>query len=296
MQNFLYYFILGMIWLFAKLPFWILYRFADLFFVLIFYVVRYRRSVTRNNLENSFPDYSAAQIADIEYKFYRHFSDLFVETLKLLTMSRKEAHRRSHFKNPEMVQEMAEQGKSIVMLTGHYGSWEWASIPMGLELAHDGYALFKPQSSKLSERLVNRLRMQNGVKMVSMKHALRQMIRLKNDLTLHAFIADQKPPRQGAQWLTFLNQETAFFTGAEKISRKLKRPVFVALMSKPKRGFYEVHVTKICDDPNDLAEGEVTARFAALLETEIRRRPELWLWSHRRWSLKRHKETEEMSS
>lgn len=281
------YLLYGLFWICGLLPLRVLYCFADLNYLLMYYIFRYRRNVVRNNLLKSFPEKTPAEIVQIEREYYRHLCDLFVETYRMWHMSEKEIRKRCVFTNPEVILQYFEEGKSVIGVLGHYGNWEWMSsfglwIPSGI----DFYTLYKPLHSKVADRMMFHMRSRFGATPVPKNDILRKIVENKREgrLFLAGFIGDQTPNKGNLNfWTEFLNQDTPILIGTEKIARKFNFPVISLNMRKVKRGYYEVDFVNICARPADLPEGELTLRHTHLLEQYIRKEPRYWLWSHRRW-------------
>ncbi len=279
-------------WLVAQLPSKTMYVFSDFLRFLIYKVFKYRVKVVRENLSNSFPEKSAAELREIEKKFYVHLCDLFFENFFLLHASRERALRRCGFVNISQFEKLYEQGKSAIISTGHYGNWELYAL-MGATLNHFPLGVYKPLNDKRFERLLNKARERFGGVPVLMNDTLRTTIKFikEGKPVLLGLISDQTPPSADIRyWTTFLNQETAVFLGVEKIAQKLDLPVFFGSMKKTRRGRYVVDFKLLTDKPKECKPYEITEMHVRALEEEIREHPEYWLWSHRRWKHKRKTE------
>ena len=125
MDSVLFWLIKGPLYLISLLPLRILFIFSDMFYFLVYYIVGYRKKVVENNLKESFPDKSPAELKKIEKGFYHHFCDYIFETIKLLHISDKEMLRRFKFINMELLNEISEDGKPQFLMVGHFGNWEW---------------------------------------------------------------------------------------------------------------------------------------------------------------------------
>jgi KDO2-lipid IV(A) lauroyltransferase len=158
-----------------------------------------------------------------------------------------------------------------------------------LQTKYQLYVIYKPLSNKYFENLMVKARTVFGTKLIKVPSTLRDMIANKNSITATAFIADQTPPPETAYWTTFLNQETPVFTGAEKIGKKMDLPIVFVDIDRVKRGYYEISIELLFDNPKDTSENEISETFIKRLEQEIIKKPEIWLWSHRRWKHKRRK-------
>lgn len=275
----------------ALLPLKILYVFSDFFYYILYYVSGYRKHVVRENLANAFPDMTPEERLKVEKRFYRFFCDIFVETIKEMNISEKEIRRRMTFSNVESVLEQYERGKSVLLMTAHYGNWEWtSSFSLWLPADKPLYGVYKRLSSKSFDRLMCTLRMQFGGKNAEKQDLLRIMLRLRkeNQLAMFGMIADQTPPRQSIHyWSRFLNQNTAIITGTEQLARKFDYPVFYGEVTRKKRGYYHCEFIPISLEPSGSAENEITEKYVRLLEKTIEKNPAFWLWSHRRWKYKK---------
>jgi KDO2-lipid IV(A) lauroyltransferase len=276
----------------AMLPMKILYLLSDIFYLLIYYLARYRRKVVRENLKNSFPDKTADERIRIERKFYRHFSDYIVETIKLAHISQEELLKRADIRNPELVFELMDKGHTcFIMMMGHYGNWEWFS---GASARFGGrgviHQIYRPLGNKAFDRLFIYLRTRFGSFGIKKNDTLRDLINLKRNKTLALipFVADQTPSKANLHyWTNFMNQDSAIFTGPERIAKKLDIPVIFADMRKPERGFYTVDFSLITDNPKETPDFAITEQYIRRMEVCISRDPAYWLWTHKRWKHKR---------
>lgn len=286
----IYYLFYAFVWMISFLPLQVLYLFSYGIYGLSYYVVRYRRKVVRQNLLNSFPEKSLEEIVKIEKGYYLHFADVAVETIKLMHISDDEIARRMVFTNPEVINQFCDNGKSAVLLLGHYGNWEW--IP-SLYLNYDGLIggeLYRPLKNKFFDGFFLKLRSRFGTVNIPKNDALRTIVgyRRENKVFALGFIADQTPSKNNLHyWHTFLNQDTPFLTGPERIARSGGYAVIYFDVKKLSRGYYSCDMIVLTDDAKKTAENEITDKYVELFEQTIRRNPSYWLWSHKRWKHKR---------
>ncbi len=270
------------------IPFWALYRLSDLLCFLLRNVFRYRKKVVLSNLKKSFPDKTASEIELLASQFYRHFSDILLESVKGLTLPKAELQCRFVYRNPAVFQSFFEKNQSAILLGSHYGNWEWGVLSFPLSVKQTVVGVYKPLKNKVLEKYLNLLRKRWGLQLTDMAHTGRAVIGYKNQPSIFVLIADQTPSdMRNAQWTSFLNQDTPFLHGMDKMARNTGYPVFYFEIERVRRGFYEVTFSPICEAPKDLTEGEITKMYAARLEATIRKSPTEWLWSHRRWKRKR---------
>lgn len=275
----------------SLLPFGVLYLISDIVYGILYYIVGYRKEVVRKNLKSSFPELSDTARSTIEKKFYKHFADFLVESAKSLSISDKEIRKRCSITNPEVVNEYYEQGKDVIVLCGHYNNWEYYAVGIAQQIKHNTVAAYHPLKNKFFDRKILKSRQRFGMKMLSMRSVPRFFTQKPdNEPSLSVMLNDQSPSDpKNAYWNTFLNQDTAWMRGAEKIAKKHNQVVLFGAIRKKKRGFYEVKFTQISEDVSKEKKGYVLDKHAEFLETVIKENPEFWLWSHRRWKHKRTK-------
>lgn len=242
MSAIVYYLILPFLYLIALLPFPLFYLFSDAIYFILYRVIGYRKKVVYENLKNSFPNKSHQELKLIEKKFYHYLCDLFLETLKTLTISKEDAIKRCSLTDNaiRLFDELNHQKKSCILVLGHYGNWEWAGNTFSLLNKQQLYVIYHPLTNKHFDNLMYQLRTRFGTKLYAMKDTMREMIKNRNEVNATAFIADQTPSPEGAYWTTFLNQDTPVFWGTEKIAQKLNFPVIYVSVKRVKRGFYEI--------------------------------------------------------
>ena len=290
LENIAFWAVYGTWYALSLLPMWVHYLFSDILFVLVAYVLRYRRRVIMKNLKNSYPEKSDQEIKTLQRQFYRHACDLIAETVKYTTISRKHIMRRMTFKGNEQVAEILNSGQSIALLLGHYGNWEWVtSLALWLPpMTRDVMLgeLYHPLQNKVMDRVVLKMRNRMGPVCVPKNDTLRWLIGNKqaDRPTMLGYINDQVPKWENIHhWLTFLNQETPVFTGIERITRQLKQAVVYVDVKRLRRGYYECEYQVITRDPSTMGEYELTDIYFQLMEKTINRAPQFWLWSHNRW-------------
>jgi len=297
LSAFFYYLSLPLIYLLSALPFRLLYLKSDFFRFIIFRIFGYRTKVILNNLRNAFPEKSEAEIRQIAGKFYKHFCDLFLETFKTLTVSKKTMlrHCKFHPDAQRLFDDLAAREQNIILAMGHQGNWEWAGNTFSLTCKQQLYVIYHPLTNKHFNGLIYKMRTRFGTKLIAMRDTFKDMVANRNELNATAFIADQTPRPDSAYWTTFLNQDTPVFLGTEKIARKLNYPVVYAQVKKIKRGYYEIVAEMLVPDPKNTSDGEISELYTRRLEKDVIAQPETWLWSHRRWKHKRTTTTNQAS-
>lgn len=283
-----YYIALPFLYGIALLPFPLLYILSDFVFFMLFHVIGYRKEVVMTNLRNSFPEKSEAELRATMKRFYRWFCDLTLETLKTLTISKEEVRKRVSFPGAQVFKPFVEAKQSVIIVMGHYGNWELAGARFAVEPGlHQLIVIYHPLQNPHFEKLIVHMRTRLGNRLYAMHDTFKGMVRDRHLLTATAFIADQTPSPEKALWTTFLNQDTPVFTGTGVIAKKLGYPVVYISIQQPKRGYYEMSAELLIADPKAMSEDDINQLHTQRLERDIRNKPDLWLWTHRRWKHKR---------
>lgn len=283
--------LLGFCKIVGLLPNWFLYGVMGrgLYF-LLYRIVGYRVKVVRENLVNSFPEKSPQELTKIEKDFYKNLTDIFIDTIKMASITEKEYKSRVVYPDSELFEkELAD--KNCIVAMSHFGSWEMMSNYV-LYGPRKLYCVYRPLSSTVFDEFYRKIRSRFGARPLAMNDTLKEMIRSGKNREhpyIMALIGDQTPPQHEIKnWYRFLNQDTAFFSGIEKLAVKFKLPVFFSYITPVNRGHYQIEFKMIYDGQEKIREHEIVERYIALLEQMIRSNPHLWMWSHRRWKHKPH--------
>lgn len=288
-RNIGYSLLYALLFLLALLPLPILYIVSDVLYIIVYYVIKYRRKVVRENMQKVYPDMSQKERLSLERNFYKHFTDYMVETIKLLHISDKEMRRRMEFVDADVVDRYTTQGRSVMLLLGHYGNWEWipsltmwCAQPQGIQVGQ----IYRPLRNKWFDQFFIRLRGRFGPQCIAKNDTFRNLLKCKREgrVSLTGFIADQTPsPRNIHHWVDFLGRPTPVLTGFETIARKLDMAVVYIDVEVVKRGYYRATFRLLEDNPAACPEFDITNRYNAAMEQTIRRAPHAWLWTHKRW-------------
>ena len=271
--------------LFSRLPLRVLYLFSDFIFIVIYYIVGYRRKVVFENLQNSFPTKSLEELKQTEKDFYINFCDYIVETFKSFTVSSNELRVRVQHINQHVFDDAKVEGKNIILLAGHVFNWEWINA-LALSIAQENsHPVYRKVQSSFWEQKIKELRTRFGNEPLEAKEVVRHIFRNPNDgNSIYLFVADQTPHVSEVTFgLKFLNQKTPVFVGYDKLSTRMDLAFIYCDMKKVKRGFYQVNYYRIQPDGEKFVEHDVVKKFHTLLENTINKRPDNYLWSHRRW-------------
>ncbi|HEX7366229.1 MAG TPA: lysophospholipid acyltransferase family protein [Pelobium sp.] len=271
----------------SLLPLSVLYLFSDALYYIIYYVVGYRKKVVRENLQNSFPQKTTLELRTIERKYFRYFTDLVFEIIKMVSASPAYLLKHYTFTNVELLQKYEAKKQSYFFAVGHYGNWEWSAVVTPLVVKAKTLIIYKPMTSDHFNDFFTKIRGKSGTTMVKMKLAMREIIKHKDELTVTVFATDQTPAQAHIkEFIPFLNQPTPIFLGLEKIAKSTNYPVIFCDISRVKRGVYNCDFKLVCDNPAETEDLEITKKHTAILEDRINVEPAFWLWSHKRWKYK----------
>jgi len=276
------YTLFGILVLLSLLPMWMLYGLARVLTFFLYFVFGYRKKVVVKNLETSLP--ASVSVKDTVRRFYFFLGEMFLETIKGLTISRGHLLRRITCDNPEVMEAFAAQGRSVMLMSGHYGNWEFLIYAMNLMFPHRAIGVGKPLSNKTLNKLINAKRARFGMKIINAANIKEEFARDREELTAALFLADQYPGGSNKGFpAAFLNKPSRFMYGAEKYAIEYNNPVVYADITRIRRGHYNIHLTVISEAPKETQYGEIMTRYTELMEQTILKQPSFWLWSHKRW-------------
>lgn len=291
MKYLLFIIIYALLWCVSILPFRVLYLLSNIFYFLIYKVVKYRVKTVRYNLELTFPQLSPAERKEIEKKFYVHLCDLFLEMIKTITISPKELDKRFVYTNMDLMKAYEAKQKSIIIMLPHYGNWEWINS-LGLLVHFKGYGIYKPLKNKHFDKLIRDIRSRFNAELIS-THDTTGVIRENQAKGLYGtylFLSDQTPLlRPNLHWEPFMGIEVPVHMGAEALARKLNMNILYLKVDKIKRGYYEATFSEITDDIKNEPKYKPTRIFLDKIEEQIKAKPEYYFWTHKRWKHKDQK-------
>lgn len=281
----LFYFILKPL---SWMPLGLLYFYSNIVYFLTYNFVRYRRKVVRENLNNAFPNKSEEEIKKIEKGFYKHFIDFIFESIKAISISDKQLAKRTVIKNPELIEQLYSEGKSLIVVCGHFNNWEFYALSLPNLVKYNTYSVYQPLKNTFYDKILYKSRTRNGMNLVKTREIIPFFSETMDQQKMVVVVNDQSPSnKEKAHWNTFLNQETGWNTGPEKLATKFGCTVLFGCSKRIKRGYYEVEFSKISTNPKETDNGEITDLFSRKLEELIISDPQYWLWSHKRWKHKR---------
>lgn len=285
MQFLVYILVYPLLWLVSILPFPLLYLVSDVVYVLLYYIIGYRKKTVTDNLRLVFPEKSEKEISIIRKKFYHHLSDMFLEMTKTMTISESELKKRFKITNPEEFKRLESLNKSIILIFGHYASWEW-SIVLQQYINFKGLAVYKKLANKHFDRLVKNIRSKFNTDLISTKETIITINdhESKGVKTITGFLSDQSPRlTKDVYWGEFMGIKTPCFTGAERLAKKLDLTTAYLKVTKVKRGFYEAEIMTLAENPIEYQDYQLTDMFLREVEKQIYQAPEYYFWTHKRW-------------
>ena len=286
MQKLVYWLIFPLLWLVSLLPWKLFYLFSDFVCLIVYRIVGYRKRVVTDNLRNAFPNKSEKEIKKIRGKFYTHMCDMFLEMIKSITISEKDIKKHYKFVNTDSLRKLEASGKSMVLLAGHYGSYEWSNS-MELITPLRGVGVYKQIKNESFDKLVYKIRSRFGSEVIANKKIMRYALAKERENKLkryYGLVADQAAKiNDKTFWVNFLGREVPAFVGGEVLAKKLDLNMAYLKVEKVKRGYYEAEVIIISEDIKTVPDFEATEKYFKLLENQIRNQPEYYLWTHKRW-------------
>ncbi len=272
------------LWLISILPHRLFYAFSDVVFFFVYRVAGYRKSVVRNNLELVFPEKKASEINRLEKDFFKHMCDMFLETIKTMSLSKEQVRKKYNVLNIEVLKEL-EKERSILIVCSHYANWEW-NVSINNYVNSKGYAVYQKITNKYFDAFIRKVRARWNTTLINQRETVKTVVRDKRDGVIGIFglVSDQSPQRHRAQyWSEFMGIKVPVFNGAETMARKLDLAVVFLKVSKVKRGYYQAEFITIAERGKETKENEITEAFLRLTEQQIKEKPEHYFWTHKRW-------------
>ena len=285
MQFLIFILLYPILWFLSILPFRLLYMVSDVVYVLVYYIVRYRRKIVRNNIALALPQLSEKERLCIEKKSYHHLCDMFLEMIKTMSISQKEIDKRFVFTNIDLYLNYEKKQKSIALMCAHYASYEWV-ISMNNYIQFEGFAIYKKVANKYFNKLVKDIRSKFKATLITTRETIPTIEKnhKENHLGVYGFASDQSPLLSKTHhWGTFMGIETPVHTGAEMLAKRFDMNVIFLRVKKTKRGYYEATFEEMFDNPKEVPNYQISDEFLRRVETQIYEAPEYYLWTHKRW-------------
>ena len=285
MQLLIYLLVYPVIWTLSILPMRVLHILSDLIYLILYYVIGYRKKVVRNNLKLAFPEKSNEELLRIEKKSFHHFIDIFMEMIKSFTISEKEISKRFVFNNLDILNDFHHNHKSLIIMTGHYANWEWVVNFTNL-VPYNGFAAYKQIKNKYFDEKMKSSRTKFGANFVPTKKFMELMQTKfdKNEIAAYGLISDQSPKLNKTHyWSNFMGVNVPIQTGGEMLAKKYNYPVIYFQTERVKRSYYKSTLKVLAESPRDFKDYEITDIFLKELESQIKNKPEYYFWTHKRF-------------
>ncbi len=297
MHLLVYMLIYPLIVLISILPFRVLYMVSDLIYLLLYYVIGYRKKVVMNNLEIAFPEKSKEELTVIMKKFYSHFLDIFMEMIKTFSISNEEILERFKLTNQEEMDAFMGRHKNVLLMSSHYANFEWL-FSLNLRVDHHGFAAYKKLKNKYFNNYIVRSRSRFNTTLVPTKELIATLDanHKKKLSSVYGMLVDQAPkPGKTYHWSDFFGVKVPVITGTEMLAKKYDYAVMYIETTKVKRGFYETKMEILSENPRDVPDFGITDLFMKKLEAKIRKEPEYYFWTHKRFKYMRPAEPQNQS-
>ncbi len=285
MQRLIFYIIYPLVWLLSKAPFFVLYAFSDFVFLILYYIIGYRKKLVLHNLKLAFPNKEEKELLQIRKQFFHHFVDVFIEMIKTFTISNKSIAKHYKFLNMSVIEEIGAKNKSIIVVGSHYGNWEWV-LSMNLHTKIAGFGTYTEINNSFLEDKIKSTRERFGGKMVLKKDTIRNMANNQNNhiVGIYGLLSDQSPQLGRAYyWRDFFGNRVPVHTGAEMLAKRYDMAVVYMQVEKVKRGYYEVTFELLAEHPNDFPDFELTDMFIERVEKQVKQNPKYYFWTHNRF-------------
>ena len=289
MQLLVYIIFYPILWLISILPFRLLYILSDIFYVLIYHIIGYRKKTVRSNIALALPHLSEKEQLLIEKKSYKHLCDMFLETVKTMNLSQKEIDKRFTFSNLDVYLDLEKKGKSIAVMIAHYASYEWV-ISMNRIITFKGFAIYKKLNNPYFDKLIKNIRSKFKAYLITTKETSEVIKRNAEEgqLSVYGFASDQSPKASKAfHWGSFMGHVVPIHTGAEVLAKRFDMNIIFLKVKKVKRGFYQATFEVLSENVKAVPDYQISDMFIERVEQQILEAPEYYLWTHKRWKHKK---------
>lgn len=289
MQRLVFWLVYPFLWIISKLPFPLFYKISDLICFVVYHIIGYRKKTVSKNLQLAFPQKSREELKKIEIKFYSHMCDMFLEMIKSISISNEELKKRFTFTNVEEIRKIRGREKSIILMCGHYASYEWVNALQLYDLDYRGFGIYKRIQNRYFNKMAQDIRGRFDGELITTSEATKTIkeYQKKGIMGVYAMVADQSPKLARAKfWTNFMGTTVPVFLGSEVLARDLDMVVIYLHVEKVKRGFYKATFIPISDKPSQEPPYFITEKYLDEVEKQIKEAPEYYLWTHKRWKHK----------
>ena len=286
MQLLIFIIVYPFIWILSILPLKVLYVLSDIIYVILYYIIGYRKKVVRYNLKLSFPEKSSEELLEIEKKTFHHFIDIFMEMIRSFSISKREIAKRIIIENPEIINNIIEQNKSIIVMSSHHANWEWTPYLLDQLVPCKGYAAYTKIGNKYFDEKVKSSRTKFGANFIPTNKFIDKMQENsdKKEVGIYGFLSDQSPQlKKSYYWNNFMGTRVPIVTGPEMLAKRFDYPVVFLQTDIVKRGYYKSKFIVLAKHPKDFPDYDITDLYLNKLEKQIKANPEFYFWTHKRF-------------
>jgi len=253
---------------------------------IFYYLIPIRKKTVLENLTNAFPEYDEKKIQNIAYNAYKSFLTAFIEILYLPKISRQELETAVDCPNKDLIEIKFKEEKGVILLSAHFGNWEYVAASVALQLNLPFSVVVKPQRNPYVSDWMNNVRTRWNNDIVSLGLSIRKIYQTLKEKKIVAMVADQRGPQESIK-VEFFGRKVSVHVGPVVLALKTGAPILYGIPVRQKNNNYKIVMHEISKDnlPEDDEEKiiELSQRHTAYLESFIRKHPEQWLWMHKRW-------------
>jgi KDO2-lipid IV(A) lauroyltransferase len=273
-------------WCFRLLGLNISRKFASILAFVFFYFIPIRKKVVFNNLKIAFPENNYHTNKKLAFKIYLSFAITLVEIMCLPFLNKSNLNDSLDCSYTEFIIEKYNQGKGVILLSSHFGNWEFGAIATAIQTQLPFSVVVKPLRNPLVNEWMNKSRTKFGNEIVPLGISIRKTYQTLKEKKIVAMIADQRGPMEGVK-VNFFGKKVSIYTGPAALAQKTGAPLICVIAIRGKDYKYKMDLVEISQDNLPESEEEkileISQRYTSYLEKVIREHPEQWLWMHNRW-------------
>jgi len=261
-------------------------KFSFLIAALFYYIIPIRKKTVLENLHNAFPDYDEKKIKNIAFGSYKSFAIALAEILYMPAMSKEDIKKQVDCNNMELIREKYEENNGVILLSAHFGNWEYMATSVAAQLNISLSVVIKPQRNPYVTNWMNKARTRWNNEIVPLGISIKQTYQTLKDKKIVAMVADQRGPEESIK-INFFGKNLSVHTGPAALALKTGAPVLYGISVRQDDCSYKSVMTEISKEnlpeSNEEKIIELSQRHMTYLEGYIREYPEQWLWMHKRW-------------
>lgn len=253
---------------------------------LLYPLIKSRRRVAKENLRIAFPDKSDAELNRLVYASFENLIITFTEIFNISNMSEKQIKEYVQFENSQLLQKLYDDGRGLILLSAHYGNWEFMAMAGAYHLNLDMLIPVKLLKNWFVDRIINKNRTACGNKVINMDKAAFEMLKQLKSGKAIALLADQSAHENSDIYVSMFGKPTLTYKAPAELALKYNIPLTFNYCERQGDGKYIIKSELVkSEDLEFTKEGvaELTQRHSNMLEAVLRRNPAQWVWAHKRW-------------